>query len=213
MSNISAVEYCYPNPRDITCVHKIRDIVNIIENLEDKDIDRVATNFLSCPFRNRHKHVLIMIDVLGMCNRASCQIAVVKHLNSSCVEKETAMNILSHIATVKIPSLFTIDIMDQLAFHPSNFPAQLHNETLINMAILALGSMSAALRKTDPQLSDKVVAKLHRMTLPHDHERFDNSLSIVIIIMLARCENSNSKMTNADRHTRDGIGFTFQNLP
>ena len=167
------MEYCYPAPRDITCVHKIRDIVNIIESLEEKDVNRVATNFLSCPFKNRRKHTLIMMDVLGMCNRASCQIALVGFLNASCVEKEIAMNILSHLATVKMPSLFTIDIIDQLAFHPTNFPTQLLNETLINMAILALGSMSAALRKTDPQLSDKIVAKLHRMTLPHDHERFD----------------------------------------
>ena len=174
------MEYCYPNPRDITCVHKIRDIVNIIEKLEDKDINRVATNFLSCPFRNRRIHSLIMIDVLGMCNRASCQIALVKLLNASCIEKEIAMNILSHLATIKIPSLFTIDIIDQLAFHHSNFPTQLNNGTLINMAILALGSMSSALRKTDPQLSDKIVAKLHRMTLPHDHERFDNFLGILI---------------------------------
>lgn len=149
----------------------IREIVDVIEVMQNEDIVRLANNFLSCPFRNKLKHVFAMTDVLGMCNKATCQDLLITFLNTSCVEREMAINILSHLATLKLPSLFIIDMIDQLAFHPSHFPTQLQNDTLVNMAILALGSMSASLRAYNSDLSDKIVAKLHRMTLPHDHER------------------------------------------
>ena len=119
---------------------------HVIDLMRNEDIVRLANTFLSCPLRNRLEHVFAMTDVLGMCDKATCQSLLVTFLNTSCVEREMAINIVSHLATLKFPSLLTIDMIDQLAFHTGHFPQQLQNDTLINMAILALGSMSDSLR-------------------------------------------------------------------
>ena len=146
-------------------------MVTVIELMREQDISELSADYLTCPSRKKHTHILSMIDAFGMCNRASCQSVLVSFLNTSCVELEMAFSILQHISTTNTPSLFTIDIMDQLAFHPSSFPIQLRNHTLSDMAVLALGIMSGSLRDIDPLLSSRILSKLHRMVLPHDHER------------------------------------------
>ena len=139
--------------------------------MREQDISLLSTEYISCPFKNKLNHILAMIDAFGMCSIASCQFAFVSFLNGSCIEREMAFKILPHLSTTKLPSLFTIEILDKLAFRPRTFPIQLHNYTLSNMAVLALGAISATLRHTDILLSDRILAKLHRMTLPHDHIR------------------------------------------
>ena len=149
----------------------IRKIVNVIQLMREKDVTLLSADYLSCPFVHRHSHVLTMINAFGMCHTAKCQLILVTSLNASCVEREMAFTILPHLATTKKPSPFTIDMIDQLAFNMKSFPTQLYNHTLSDMAVLALGAMSASLRETDPLLSDRILTKLHRMTLPHDHYR------------------------------------------
>ena len=169
-SNLSLTENCYPNT-NTECVKTIRKIINIIEMMREQDIVQLSAEYLSCPLIHRRSSVLTIIDSLGMCSRASCQFVLVTFINASCIEREMAFYILPHLSATKRPSLFTIDTMDQLAFHPKLLPKQLHNHTLSNMAVLALGSMSASLRDSDPLLSESIISKLHRLILPHDHER------------------------------------------
>ena len=139
--------------------------------MKGQDISLLSTEYITCPFKRKHNHILAMIDAFGMCSLASCQYPLVSLLNSSCIEREMAFKILPHLSTTKRPSLFAVETMDQLAFHPSSFPMHLHNHSLSNMAVLALGAMSATLRHTDVLLSERILAKLHRMTLPPDHIR------------------------------------------
>ena len=161
---------CYPNT-NIECVKTLRKMTNIIELMRGQDIVQLASEYLSCPLTHKHSNILTIIDALGMCSKASCEFMLVKFMNTSCIEREMAFSILPHLSTTKKPSRFAVDMMDQLAFHPELLPKQLRNHTLSDMAVLALGSMSASLRDSDPLLSDRIISKLHRMTLPHNHDR------------------------------------------
>ena len=145
--------------------------MDVVELLKEEEVTKLSADYFTCPFNKKHSHVLSMIDVFGMCDRASCQSLLVSFLNASCIEIEMAFVVLQHASIARLPSLFTIDTIDQLAFHHKSFPIQLQNYTLSDMAVLALGSMSATLRDIDPLLADRILSKLHRMTLPHDHER------------------------------------------
>ena len=169
-SNMSLTEHCYPNT-NIECVKTIRKIISIIELMREQDIVQLASEYLSCPFIHKRSNILTTIDAFGMCKRASCEFVLVKFLNTSCIEREMAFSLLPHLFATKRPSLFAVDTMDLLAFDPELLPKQLHNHTLSDMAVLALGSMSASLRDSDPLLSDRIISKLHRMTLPHNHDR------------------------------------------
>ncbi|KAI6660257.1 hypothetical protein LOD99_10427 [Oopsacas minuta] len=144
-SNLSQTHNCYPTST-VECVKTIRKIVNVIELMDDQDITQLSAVYLSCPLNKRRSHIEAVMDALGMCSRAPCEFTLVSFLNAK--------------------------MMDQLAFHPRSFPRQLRNLTLSNMAVLALGSMSANLRDSDPLLSQRILSKLHRMTLPHDHVRY-----------------------------------------
>ena len=147
--------------------------MDVVELLREQDVTKLSVDYFTCPSNTKHSHVLSMIDAFGMCDRASCQSLLVSFLNASCIEIEMAFTIVQHASIAKLPSLFTIDTIDQLAFHHTSFPEQLHNHSLSDMAVLALGSMSATLRDIDPLLADRILSKLHRMTLPHDHERLE----------------------------------------
>ena len=171
-SNLSHTDNCYPTATT-ECVKTLKKIVDVVELMKEQDVIKLSTDYLTCPFNKKQSHVLSMIDVFGMCDRATCQSVLVSFLNASCVEIEMAFTIVQHASVSNLPSLFTIDTIDKLAFHHKSFPKQLQNLTLSDMAVLALGSMSATLRDIDPLLADRILSKLHRMTLPHDHERLD----------------------------------------
>ena len=169
-SNLSLTENCYPTT-NTECVKTIRKIINIVEMMKEQDIVQLSAEYLSCPLIHKHSNILTMIDALGMCSRASCQFVLVTFINASCIEREMAYCILPHFSATKSPSLFAVDTMDKLAFNTELLPKQLRNHTISDMAVLALGSMSASLRDSNPLLSDRIISKLHRMTLPHDHNR------------------------------------------